>query len=119
MNVYKGKIVSNSMTTTETSIVSGFDNTVISNKNSLVIGKTNNVSTTEEVLVSGLSNTVNVVKQSSITGESNQVSGTTLGAIVGGKDDTAEAKKEILKSCGIHVVDSPANIGEMVKKVLK
>ena len=41
------------------------------------------------------------------------------GAIVGGKDDTAEAKKEILKSCGIHVVDSPANIGEMVKKVLK
>ena len=26
------------------------------------------------------------------------------GAIVGGKDDTAEAKKEILKSCGIHVV---------------
>ena len=41
------------------------------------------------------------------------------GAIVGGKDDTAEAKKEILKSCGIHVVNSPANIGEMVKKVLK
>tara|TARA_B100000989_G_C19523648_1_gene465616 strand:+ start:860 stop:1732 length:873 start_codon:yes stop_codon:yes gene_type:complete len=41
------------------------------------------------------------------------------GAIVGGKDDTAESKKEILKSCGIHVVDSPANIGEMVKKVLK
>ena len=41
------------------------------------------------------------------------------GAIVGGKDDTAEAKKQILKNCGIHVVDSPADIGEMVKKVLK
>ena len=41
------------------------------------------------------------------------------GAIVGGKDDTAEAKKQILSSCGIHVVNSPADIGEMVKKVLK
>ena len=41
------------------------------------------------------------------------------GAIVGGKDDTAEAKKQILSNCGIHVVNSPANIGEMVKKVLK
>ena len=41
------------------------------------------------------------------------------GAIVGGKDDTAEAKKQILSNCGIHVVDSPADIGEMVKKVLK
>ena len=29
------------------------------------------------------------------------------------------SKKEILQRCGIHVVDSPANIGEMVKKVLK
>ena len=41
------------------------------------------------------------------------------GAIVGGKDDTAEAKKQILSNCGIYVVDSPADIGEMVKKVLK
>lgn len=41
------------------------------------------------------------------------------GAIVGGKDDTAEAKKQILSNCGIHVVNSPADIGEMVKKVLK
>ena len=41
------------------------------------------------------------------------------GAIVGGKDDTAEAKKQILSNCGIHVVNSPAAIGEMVKKVLK
>ena len=41
------------------------------------------------------------------------------GAIVGGKDDTAQAKKQILSNCGIHVVNSPADIGEMVKKVLK
>ncbi|MBH46091.1 MAG: succinate--CoA ligase subunit alpha [Flavobacteriaceae bacterium] len=40
------------------------------------------------------------------------------GAIVGGKDDTAEAKKEIMKSCGIHVVDSPAKIGQKVAEVL-
>ena len=33
------------------------------------------------------------------------------GAIVGGKDDTAEAKKEILRECGVHVVDSPADLG--------
>jgi succinyl-CoA synthetase alpha subunit len=29
------------------------------------------------------------------------------GAIVGGTDDTAEAKKQIMRECGIHVVDSP------------
>lgn len=40
------------------------------------------------------------------------------GAIVGGKDDTAQAKMEIMKSCGIHVVDSPANIGNTVKEIL-
>ena len=40
------------------------------------------------------------------------------GAIVGGKDDTAEAKKEIMRSCGIHVVDSPAKIGQKVVEVL-
>ena len=40
------------------------------------------------------------------------------GAIVGGKDDTAEAKKEIMRSCGIHVVDSPAKIGQKVAEVL-
>jgi len=33
------------------------------------------------------------------------------GAIVGGKSDTAEAKKEILRQCGIKVVDSPADLG--------
>ena len=40
------------------------------------------------------------------------------GAIVGGKDDTAEAKKNIMRSCGIHVVDSPAEIGKKVSEVL-
>jgi succinyl-CoA synthetase alpha subunit len=40
------------------------------------------------------------------------------GAIVGGKDDTAVAKKEIMRSCGIHVVDSPADIGKKVLEVL-
>ncbi len=40
------------------------------------------------------------------------------GAIVGGSDDTAQAKKRIMSECGIHVVDSPALIGEMVKEVL-
>ncbi len=40
------------------------------------------------------------------------------GAIVGGADDTAEAKKAIMKECGIHVVDSPAEIGKKVKEVL-
>jgi succinyl-CoA synthetase alpha subunit len=33
------------------------------------------------------------------------------GAIVGGKDDTAAAKMAIMRECGIHVVDSPAEIG--------
>ena len=40
------------------------------------------------------------------------------GAIVGGADDTAEAKKQIMRECGIHVVDSPAEIGKKVKEVL-
>ena len=41
------------------------------------------------------------------------------GAIVGGADDTAQAKMKILAENGIHVVSSPAKIGEMVSKVLK
>tara|TARA_B100000497_G_C7669537_1_gene403936 strand:- start:170 stop:1042 length:873 start_codon:yes stop_codon:yes gene_type:complete len=41
------------------------------------------------------------------------------GAIVGGSDDTAQAKKKIMRSCGIHVVDSPAEIGKKVAEVLK
>jgi succinyl-CoA synthetase alpha subunit len=40
------------------------------------------------------------------------------GAIVGGADDTAEAKKAIMRECGIHVVDSPAEIGKKVKEVM-
>lgn len=40
------------------------------------------------------------------------------GAIVGGSEDTAQAKKRIMRECGIHVVDSPALIGERVKEVL-
>ena len=40
------------------------------------------------------------------------------GAILGGSDDTAQAKKRIMRSCGIHVVDSPAEIGKKVKEVL-
>jgi len=40
------------------------------------------------------------------------------GAIIGGKSDTAEAKKAILRECGVHVVDSPAEIGSKMKEVL-
>ena len=40
------------------------------------------------------------------------------GAIIGGKADTAEAKKEILRDCGIHVVDSPADLGKKMAEVL-
>ncbi len=40
------------------------------------------------------------------------------GAIVGGSDDTAQAKKQILRECGIHVVESPAEIGKKVKEVM-
>ena len=41
------------------------------------------------------------------------------GAIVGGTEDTAEAKKKIMKECGIHIVDSPAKIGKKVAHVLQ
>ncbi len=40
------------------------------------------------------------------------------GAIVGGADDTAEAKMRIMGECGIHVVKSPAEIGKTMAKVL-
>ena len=40
------------------------------------------------------------------------------GAIVGGSDDTAQAKKRIMRACGMHVVDSPAEIGKKVAEVL-
>ncbi len=41
------------------------------------------------------------------------------GAIIGGADDTAEAKMRIMKSCGIHVVDSPADIGKTMAAAMK
>lgn len=41
------------------------------------------------------------------------------GAIVGGSEDTAQAKKKVMQECGIFVVDSPAKIGEKVAQVLK
>ena len=41
------------------------------------------------------------------------------GAIIGGKDDTADAKKRIMAECGLYVVDSPAEIGEKMKEVLR
>ncbi|HLS11926.1 MAG TPA: succinate--CoA ligase subunit alpha [Flavobacteriaceae bacterium] len=40
------------------------------------------------------------------------------GAIVGGTDDTAQAKKKIMRECGMHVVDSPAEIGLKVKEIM-
>lgn len=41
------------------------------------------------------------------------------GAIIGGKDDTAEAKMKIMTDCGLHVVESPAEIGKKMFEVLK
>lgn len=41
------------------------------------------------------------------------------GAIIGGAEDTAAAKMKIMEECGIHVVDSPANIGETMLKAIK
>ncbi len=40
------------------------------------------------------------------------------GAIVGGSEDTAQAKKKIMRECGIHVVESPAEIGKKVAEIL-
>src|SRR5436190_8062346 len=41
------------------------------------------------------------------------------GAIVGGADDTAAAKMKIMSECGIHVVQSPADIGKRMKEIIK
>ncbi len=41
------------------------------------------------------------------------------GAIIGGADDTAAAKMKIMRECGIHVVDSPADIGKTMAEALK
>ncbi|PZP43095.1 MAG: succinate--CoA ligase subunit alpha [Pseudopedobacter saltans] len=40
------------------------------------------------------------------------------GAIVGGAEDTAAAKMKIMRECGLHVVDSPANIGKTMADVM-
>ena len=39
-------------------------------------------------------------------------------AIIGGKDDTASAKKRIMRQSGVNVVDSPADIGKTVNEIL-
>lgn len=41
------------------------------------------------------------------------------GAIVGGAEDTAAAKMKIMRECGIHVAESPADIGKTMAEVLK
>jgi succinyl-CoA synthetase alpha subunit len=41
------------------------------------------------------------------------------GAIVGGTEDTAQAKKAIMRECGIHVVDSPAHIGSRMAELFQ
>jgi succinyl-CoA synthetase alpha subunit len=41
------------------------------------------------------------------------------GAIIGGKGDTAQAKKAIMRECGIHVVDSPAQLGSKMAQLIK
>ena len=41
------------------------------------------------------------------------------GAIIGGAEDTAAAKMAIMRECGIHVVESPAEIGDTILNVLK
>ncbi|MDG2424987.1 MAG: succinate--CoA ligase subunit alpha [Flavobacteriales bacterium] len=40
------------------------------------------------------------------------------GAIVSGEEESAEAKKKVLRACGVHVVDSPADIGSKMAEVL-
>jgi succinyl-CoA synthetase alpha subunit len=40
------------------------------------------------------------------------------GAIIGGAEDTAAAKMKIMNECGLHVVESPADIGETMAKVI-
>jgi succinyl-CoA synthetase alpha subunit len=41
------------------------------------------------------------------------------GAIIGGAEDTASAKMKIMRECGIHVVESPALIGETMAAIIK
>jgi succinyl-CoA synthetase alpha subunit len=41
------------------------------------------------------------------------------GAIVSGEEESADAKKRVLRECGVHVVDSPADIGSKMAELLK
>ncbi len=41
------------------------------------------------------------------------------GAIIGGAEDTAAAKMKVMKECGLHVVESPADLGSTMKKALQ
>jgi succinyl-CoA synthetase alpha subunit len=41
------------------------------------------------------------------------------GAIIGGAEDTAAAKMAIMKECGIHVVETPAMIGQTMKLAMR
>ena len=41
------------------------------------------------------------------------------GAIIGGAEDTAAAKMKIMEECGVTVVESPAEIGEVMVRALK
>ena len=41
------------------------------------------------------------------------------GAIIGGRHDTAQAKIEVLQSCGVHIVHSPADMGKTIKSLLR
>ncbi len=41
------------------------------------------------------------------------------GAIIGGTEDTAAAKMKVMKECGLHVVESPADLGSTMKKALQ
>ena len=47
------------------------------------------------------------------------VGGLAAGAIIGGSDDTAEAKMRIMRECGIKVADSPADIGITMAECFK
>lgn len=40
------------------------------------------------------------------------------GAIIGGAEDTADAKMQIMRECGIHVVESPADIAKTMVSAL-
>lgn len=41
------------------------------------------------------------------------------GAIIGNEEETAQAKMQIMKNCGIHIINSPANIGKIVSDIIR